>query len=80
MAWMYITPVIYPLDILPDKIRQLIQFNPMVYIVDLFRMLVFYGIFPSAQTWIIGAIVSVGAFLVGWYIFTGKSNEFAYRT
>lgn len=80
LAWMYLTPVIYPLYILPETVQLFLRLNPMVYLVDIFRMFVFYGILPSAGTTLVGILVAVVTFFAGWLIFTGKSDEFAYRT
>lgn len=80
MAWMYLTPIIYPLDILPETVRFWVRLNPMVHLVDSFRMLVFYGTLPSPATWLVSGGLALGTFLLGWLFFTGKADEFAYRT
>jgi len=80
MGWMYLTPVIYPMSALPNSLQFWLLFNPMVHIVNVFRMLVFDGIFPSVYTWIAALLASFGTFLVGWFLFTRKVDEFAYRT
>jgi ABC-2 type transport system permease protein len=80
MAWMYITPIIYTTDLLPENIQRLIQLNPMVHLVVLFRSLVLYGEIPSLENWLISAGFALGTFLIGWLVFTSKSDEFAYRT
>ncbi len=42
--WMYISPVVYPLSVIPDKWRYLISFNPMVGIIETARLFIFgYG-------------------------------------
>jgi ABC-2 type transport system permease protein len=80
MAWFYITPIIYTLDLLPANLQGWLQLNPMVHLAELFRSLVFYGVVPSLETWLIAIGISLGMFLVGWLVFTSKSDEFAYRT
>ena len=35
--WMYVTPVIYPLSIMPEKYRIFILFNPMTPVIEIFR-------------------------------------------
>ncbi len=35
--WMYATPVVYPLSLVPDKYKILISINPMVSIIELFK-------------------------------------------
>lgn len=79
-AWMYLTPIIYPLTMLPEWAQKWLQLNPMVHLVEFFRGFVFYGQVPSITTWLICFGVSAGTFLIGWIIFTEKSDEFAYRT
>ena len=39
--WMYISPVVYPLSVIPDRWRYLISFNPMVGIVETARLFIF---------------------------------------
>jgi len=80
MAWMYLTPIIYTIDSLPANLQVWLRFNPMTLMVELFRDLVFYGRIPSLETWLIDTAVVVVVFMVGWLFFTGKSNEFFYRT
>jgi ABC-type polysaccharide/polyol phosphate export permease len=80
MAWFYITPILYTLDLLPANLQGWLQFNPMVTLVELFRSLVFYGKIPTLENWLISIGIAVGMFLIGWLVFTGKSDEFAYRT
>lgn len=80
MAWMYLTPIIYTLDLLPDSIQRVLGFNPMVYLVEIFRSLVFYGKIPSLENWLIGVACALGTFLLGWFVFTSQADEFAYRT
>lgn len=79
-AWLYLTPIIYPLDILPPNIIGWLQLNPMVHLVELFRSLVFYGQLPTFGDWLVSAGLASATLLIGWLVFTGKSDEFAYRT
>lgn len=79
-AWMYLTPIIYPMNILPVNVQALVNFNPMVHIVELFRDLVFYGTIPPLSTWLLSFGIALVVLTAAWLIFTGKSDEFAYRT
>jgi ABC-2 type transport system permease protein len=79
-AWFYITPIIYPLDILPEGVQAAVQLNPMVHLIGLFRDLVIYGNIPALETWLLCLAISLGTLTAGWLVFTGKSDEFAYRT
>lgn len=79
-AWMYLTPIIYPQSMLPENVLKWIQLNPMVHLVQFFRDLVLYGKVPLIGNWLLCFGISIGMFLIGWLIFTVKSDEFAYRT
>jgi len=55
--WFYVTPVIYPLSLVPHKYQALAQINPMTPIVELFRR----GLFGAGQVnaWSVAATVVV---------------------
>ena len=46
MAWMYLTPVIYPANIIPASIQPLIRMNPMYYLLNLYRLPLYDGRLP----------------------------------
>ena len=79
-AWMYLTPIIYSPEILPEVFRFWItRLNPMFYLVELFRMPIYYGKVPDLSLVMIAGGISIVTLFVGWIYFTGKSDEFAYR-
>jgi ABC-type polysaccharide/polyol phosphate export permease len=77
--WMYATPIIYPVDILPEQLYWLFRLNPMLYLVQVFRQPIYEGTVPEWPVWAIAAGFSLAAFLIGGLVFTSKSNEYAYR-
>jgi ABC-type polysaccharide/polyol phosphate export permease len=78
-AWMYLTPIIVPETIIPAKYQLLVHLNPMYYLVKLWRLPLYDGKWPTwGETWP-AVIIAVGMLLVGWFVFTAKSDEFAYR-
>jgi ABC-type polysaccharide/polyol phosphate export permease len=78
-AWMYLTPIIYPETIFPAKYHLILRLNPFYYLVKLWRLPLYDGLWPTwAEIWP-AALMSIGMLLVGWLIFTSKSDEFAYR-
>ena len=48
-AWMYFTPIIYPMSMVPAHVQQFILLNPMYYFVEVFRQIVLYGQQPSIE-------------------------------
>jgi len=80
-AWMYLTPIIYPEDILPEASRHmLLRLNPMYYLVEIFRQPVYEGHIPGLDVFIPGAAIAVLTLILGWVVFSWKANEFTYRT
>jgi ABC-type polysaccharide/polyol phosphate export permease len=79
-AWMYLTPIIYPEEILPSNIHFIIStFNPMYSLVKLFRIPIYYGRLPNLEEFLFPAVLSIVVFIIGWLFFTYRSDEFAYR-
>jgi ABC-type polysaccharide/polyol phosphate export permease len=57
VAWMYLTPIIYPIDILPELYKQwIVRLNPMFYLVELFRNPLYYGVFLRQRVPISGQL------------------------
>lgn len=80
LAWMYLTPVFYPKEILLDSNRGwLMKVNPMYYLIEMFRAPIYQGSLPHWSDICIGAGISLIVAVAGWIFFTHKSDEFIYR-
>lgn len=79
LAWMYLTPVIYPQEILPPNLHLILDLNPMYYLVRLFRLPLLDGKFPTMGELLPALICGIATLVIGWIFFTSKSDEFAYR-
>lgn len=76
MAWMYLTPVFYPVSALPEKAAFFFQFNPMYHYVTFFREVILYGSFPELSIWIGSFGFSALVFTVGLLIFRKLQRNF----
>ena len=47
MAWIYLTPIMYTMDIVPERLRFVFYMNPMTYIVNLYRAILYYKTVPG---------------------------------
>lgn len=80
-AWMYLTPIIYPPEILSLPLRSwLLNLNPMYYFVEIIRQPIYNGALPSTQMLLIASCIAVITLCIGWIVFTWKANELTYRT
>ena len=77
--WTYLTPLFYPVDIIPEQSLALYKMNPMYIYVTLFRDPLLYQTIPELSLWIKGIVYGVVLLVFGWWVFTKNSNEFAYR-
>ncbi|HET8796563.1 MAG TPA: ABC transporter permease [Thermoanaerobaculia bacterium] len=75
-ALLYLTPIIYPIAIVPERYRWMIKLNPLVYIVETVRDPIYYGILPSPATLSLAAVLSFGSLAVGWMTFRHLAPRF----
>jgi len=75
-ALMYLTPIIYPVSVVPDRFRWLIKLNPLAYVMEVVRDPIYYGILPSPTTLFIATVVSLGSLAIGWMIFRHLAPRF----
>ena len=75
--WLYATPVIYPLDQVPEKYRFLMLFNPMTSLIESFRNFALHKGSVSAGMIFLSIIVSVLTFILGYLFFKVRERVFA---
>ena len=80
MAWMYLTPLLYPIDILPNPIRTIVLLNPLTQFINLFRIPIYDGRIPNLTELLIPAAIALVTLVIAWWFFARRAHEFAYRT
>ncbi|WKY47959.1 ABC transporter permease [Eubacteriaceae bacterium ES3] len=75
-AWMYLTPIIYPIDILPDFMKKIISFNPLTHFVSYFREVILYGTVPGVRENLICCAFSLSFLLLGTIFFKRNQDKF----
>lgn len=75
-AWMYLTPLFYPIDLIPENVRFLIYCNPLYYFVDYMRALTIEGKIPTIETNIICLEFALVFLIIGLFIFKKKQDRF----
>ena len=78
-SWFFLTPVMYPPEVLPVRYQWLMVLNPMYHLVELFRAPIIKGELPTLHHLAWGAMFAGTTLLLGWFTITRKANEFAYR-
>ena len=75
-VWMYASPIIYPVDILPSWLAQILRLNPLTHYIDYFRNVMIYGRVPTLEENLICVFYSLSVFLLGVVIFRKKQDKF----
>ncbi len=78
LPWMYLTPIVYPLEIIPEQFLPLIKMNPLFYLVECFRLPLYNNQLPPLPM-IFWAAVGAGlSFALGYLIFARKADDFIF--
>jgi ABC-type polysaccharide/polyol phosphate export permease len=75
-AVMYLTPILYPITIIPDRWRPWFALNPLAYVMEIVRDPIYYGILPSPLTLTLAVTLAVASVTFGWMIFSRLAPRF----
>lgn len=76
-VWMYLSPVLYPQELIPAQWLPIYNLNPMAPILGAYRNSVLYGVAPAWTSFGYSLAVSVVIFLGGLFFFKRRSRYFA---
>ena len=76
LGWMYATPIFYPIEIVPESVRFVLQLNPIYHYITFFRQVVIYGQIPAGIEWAICIGFSVIAIIIGALVFNRLQKNF----
>ena len=77
MAWMYLTPVLYSVEMVPEEWMTLFYLNPMTSIVIAYRDILYYGRAPQMSTLLNAVVLGVAVLIVGKLSFSRLQRGFA---
>jgi lipopolysaccharide transport system permease protein len=72
--WMYATPIIYPISLVPERFRLFFFLNPMAGVIDAYRNLILHRTLPDVFSMSVATVVAGITFAVGLVYF--KRVEF----
>lgn len=76
-AWSYLTPLFYPIEILPDNVRWCIEnLNPMYFFIKQFRDCIYYNQMPERALMIKGFAVACVVLGIGVVFFKRNQGKF----
>jgi len=77
MAWMYLTPIIYPESIVPERFRAFINLNPFTSLVRSYRRIFLDGAAPDWHGLAYFTAIAVVIFIFGYWWFARTRKSFA---
>jgi ABC-2 type transport system permease protein len=79
MAWMFLTPIMYATDVVPEDLLPVFYMNPMTSVITAYRDVLYYAKAPAMETLlqaiVFGAIVLVFGFLLFGRLKRGFAEE-----
>jgi lipopolysaccharide transport system permease protein len=75
--WLYLTPIIYPVSLVPEQWRTLYMLNPMAGLIDAYRRIVLQGQLPQWDYLGLAVLISILTFLIGYRYFKHVEWQFA---
>ncbi len=77
MAWLYLTPIIYPEQVVPARYRPALELNPLTSLVRSYRRALLEGGPPDWPGLAYTTAVAIAVFLLGYWWFARTRKNFA---
>jgi len=74
--WQFMTPIFYPVSMIPEQLLPFYGLNPMYHFVDYFRELALNGRIPDLWSNMVCIGFSLSALCVGIYVFKAKQDRY----
>lgn len=75
--WMYVTPVLYSIELIPTQFTRLFYLNPMTQIVNSYRNIFYYQRMPDLKALAIWFVIGIVGLIIGYAIFKKFEKRFA---
>lgn len=76
-VWMFLTPIFYPSEIIPQKFQFMMNLNPMKIFIDSYRNALLMGTIPDIGNFMFASSLAVGIYILGYYWFMKTRHFFA---
>ena len=73
--WFWLTPIVYPISILPESVRALMSYNPMTNLIGAFQDILVTGQWPSWQGLLPVTLLAVAMCALGMHLFRKHAGE-----
>lgn len=77
MAWQFLTPVMYSVDMIPQSLLPIFYLNPMTPIIVAYRDILYYKKIPDFETLIHAYVLGIALMMIGIIVFSKLKKHFA---
>jgi ABC-type polysaccharide/polyol phosphate export permease len=78
-AFFFLTPILYTLEVLPERFRPFFLWNPFYYFVQSFRYPVYNASLPPWKMMAVAALLTLATFAFGFLLFYKKEKYFVFH-
>lgn len=79
LLWNYMTPIFYPENIIGDRFKWVLQFNPMYHFIRYARNIILDNSMPTLRAHLFCLIFSIGTLIIGTIIFKKTEKKFIFN-
>lgn len=77
MAWQFLTPVMYGVEMVPERFKPIFMINPMTPVIIAYRDILYYKQPPQVSTLLHACLLGAVLLVVGWFTFRILKRHFA---
>ena len=77
MVWMYMTPILYSIEMVPEELQGIFALNPMTSIVVAYRDILYYKQVPDLSTLLQAGVLGGVILIIGIFVFEKLKRNFA---
>ena len=73
----FLSPIFYPVEMVPQQFRFLFDINPLTIMIQEFRDIFIFGQYPDLSMWIFNLLISLAVYQLGYFWFMKTKRGFA---
>lgn len=77
MAWIYLTPIMYSIEMVPERLRNVYYINPMTPVIQAYQSILYYKEIPEIRTLLHAGIFAFVILIIGSLLFRKMERNFA---
>ena len=72
----YLTPILYPMSVVPEFLARWMSLNPLVHVMEPIRAALLFGAWPQPTQWMLMSVFALLTLGGGWWFFARLSPHF----